>query len=256
MNQEPLSNTSWDSTVKTFVLYYGYGKEKGLSQYDLIIVEPESHNVKQLNILKQNGAKVLAYLSLVEVIPESPMAEGLQREDFLQTDQGRILMNPSYGNFLADLRSADWFKRLIHRVEDLLELRDYDGLILDTIGNLESSELIQRYSFSLHEAYRAFLIQIKEQYPQKLMIQNSGLDTVLSYSKDFIDGICWENPPIGNLEAQEWTTAVTDKLKEIQKSKPEFLVLILEESHGKQRKIHSFAQKNQWVYCKGKKDYL
>lgn len=241
---------------RKFALYYGFGKQEKLSCYEWIVVEPEAHSAKELITLKQGGGRVIAYLSIVEVRPESPFFSKLFVSDFLLEDNGRAIMNAYFGNYLADLRSRKWQGLLMSRIDELITQRGYDGLWLDTIGNLESPYLRERYGTELHEAYHLFIQAIRKRYPNIIIVQNNGLETVLDYTQSFADAVCWENPPIGIKESWPWVNKITDKLNHWIENNPGFQVLILEEEKRFRNRAKWHAAKNGWIYYKAKRDYL
>lgn len=241
--------------LKNFAVYYGFGKQEDLSKYDLLIVEPEGHNPDDLMVLREKGALILSYLSIVEVIPQSEMAKGLHQEDFLTQGEERIC-NREIGNYFGDLRSERWQELLLNHIDELICQRGYEGLFLDTIGNLERADILEHFGYELHEAYVRLLIEVRKRYPEILMIQNNGLNTVLTYSEGYIDGLCWENPPVGGFNARGWMKAVTKRIQLISRKKPNFMVLLLEENHRRKWGTSLYAKSHSWLHYVAERDYL
>src|SRR5690606_35512053 len=91
---------------------------------------------ESVDALHEAGALVLAYLSTTEVPDYDPYKPLLRDADFL-TVNGARLQNPAYQTSVADLRSRIWINLLLHRTGVYLRQNGYDGLFLDTIGNVE-----------------------------------------------------------------------------------------------------------------------
>ena len=241
--------------ITQYAIYYGYGLQEELSINELIIVEPKAQNDESLKVLKQHGALVLAYISFMEVAKVSLSECQLEGQDLILTVESTPIVN-SFGNYLVDFRNEKWQKDLFDSVSTLCGNKKYDGLFIDTIGNLESSYLISVYSHELHTAYKEWLNEIRKKYPETLIIQNNGLDSVLDYSKEMIDGVCWENPPIGHLESILWVVMIRKRLIAIREKKPAFLIMLLEEKDRYQLKTKMYAKKNGWLYYMANHDYL
>lgn len=241
--------------ISQYAVYYGYGHHEALSYNDMVIVEPKAQDLASLKVLRQYGAQVLAYVSVMEVSKEEAAELLLEDRDLIVTSDGTPEVN-SYGNYKVDFRSDKWHQHLISQITKLCKTYQYDGLFLDTVGNLESAHIIARYNYELHKAYRALLKEIREIFPDILIIQNNGLDTVFQHARDQIDGVCWENPPIGSLQSVLWVTMTKRKLMEYGKNHPAFLVMILEEGDETLTKTQKFAHKNGWLYYRANHDYL
>lgn len=243
--------------IENFVVYYGYGNSEVLSKYDLIIVEPKAQSDESLAILKSNGAVLIAYMSFIEIIPDQK--ERLNLDDSILLWENHAPMQDSnFGNYLADLSSQVWQNYLLKEVSDLIEISGYDGIFIDTITNIEEQKILNRYGYAFHEVYLSLLQKIKEKYPKSILIQNNGLNSIFDYSGTLLDGICWENPPIGNFQSFLWVKLIEKKIKlrNKQSNGQKIMVLLLEEEHLSNSRIKRHAKKNGWLYYKAHKNYL
>ncbi len=241
--------------IGQYAVYYGYGRQEELSFNDLIIVEPKAQDKASLSVLKQHGAQVLAYVSVME-ITKAQMGEFLLEDrDLIITDEKSPETN-DYGNYKVDLRTEKWHRYLMDLIIRLCANEKYDGVFLDTIGNLESEQVLLAYHYELHKAYRLLLKEIRANFPDIIIIQNNGLDTVFHHARDLINGICWENPPIGAVQSILWVKMITRRLIQQIKSNPEFLVMLLEDQNRYPLRTKKYAQKNNWLYYRANHDYL
>lgn len=180
--------------AESFAVYYGSGREDKLSRFDIAVVEPGGHDPEGIGKLKSAGTVVLAYVSAVEVNPSTPGRKLLREEDFVLR-AGGPMRNESYGTKIVRLYSARWRSALVRHVEYLLQVCGYDGIFLDTLADLEflpfSSE---EYNKMLNAAIQ-LLTGIRSRFPQFLIVQNNGLESLYTVTSDYIDGVCWESPP-------------------------------------------------------------
>lgn len=217
--------------IKNFALYYGRGREKELGCFDLAVVESQGQDRQSVSRMQEAGALVLAYVSVIEVPPWLAEFKMLGPEDFLQNN-GKIMTNQVWGTYLADICSPRWRNLLKNRVCRLLET-GYDGLFLDTIGDLEFIALPGRRRDSLVMAAVDFLRELREAYPRHLVVQNNGLGKVYRLSADLVDGVCWENPPFGSKDSAAWVQGMIARLRQLRQDKPELQVfLLLEENEA------------------------
>ncbi|TQR11847.1 hypothetical protein [Psychrobacillus lasiicapitis] len=227
--------------AKNYALYYGYGKMKELSSFDLIIVEPKAYTIPQFQELKYTNKVILTYLSLLEVHPTDSVFQDLTKEDLLIVD-GEPLKNNEFGTYLVNLKSKKWMEHLLKNIQHHLEEIEADGLFLDTIGDIESQALPPNMQSIQLKAIVNFLHILKMLYPNHLLIQNNGLNTVVLETAPYIDGIFWENPPFTIEKSKEWTDLIVQRLSLLKKEFQVKVFLLLEEKIEKERKAYSMAK--------------
>lgn len=196
--------------AKNFIVYYGDGREHELSGFDLAVLEPGGHDKQSIQKLNQAGTLLLAYLSVVEVHPSSSEYSLLSESDILKIS-GQPMSNIEYGTYWADLRSNKWQDVLVHKAGRLLN-SGYDGIFLDTIGNIDSFELPPEHKASLVTSAVNLLQRLRKLFPNHLLIQNNGLESLYKYTSELIDGVCWENPPLGEPESRVLTESIIRNL--------------------------------------------
>lgn len=177
----------------SYAIYYGRDQWEQLSQYDVLVVEPLSQSPETVARLQRRGALVLAYFSVMETSCALPEGFRLATNDFLRYDN-RPITNPEYGGHLMDLRSQRWQRLLMHRASTLL-LQGYDGLFLDTIGDVEDPQFTAMQQTELADSAALLVSRLRQANPGRLLVQNNGLGLLARRTATLLDGICWENPP-------------------------------------------------------------
>jgi len=239
--------------AKNFSVYYGKDSLNELLRFDIAIIEPMAQNIATIRVLQEKGVLVFAYLSVVEVHPEH--AEFNLYKDSLLKVESDLVMNQEFHTYYADLRAEKWMRHLYRKADIYLTEYGCDGLFLDTIGNLEDARIPANTRYALIEAAVAFLEKIKKNFNRSLLIQNNGLGLLLHYTKDSIDGICWENPRFGHGITGRINKVVTKKLQNLQTEKNMKILLLTEESE-KRAKIMRFASQNRFLYYNAPHDYI
>lgn len=218
------------SSAKNYALYYGCGRANQLAQYDIAIVEPSGHSTDSLVEIKSSGTLAIAYLSVMEIPPWSEDLERLKTRDFLHLD-GQPYLNQEFGNFWVDLCSSRWVNLLLERVDYLLEKVGYDGLFLDTVGYVESRLLSSKLRNKLQSAAVKIVGKIRKRFPECILIQNCGLEDLFIRTAGYLDGICWENPPLNQLASQAWAAQIISTLEREKKSHNLQVFLLVEQDH-------------------------
>lgn len=201
--------------VHHFAVHYGGGVISDLTSFDLAVVEPAHYTPTEISWLQSRGTRVLAYVSVVEIGDYHDLFSNVSREDFLFCD-GEPMRQPAYGTYLLDLTSARWRGTLLHHVGTLLTQGGYDGVFLDTIGDVEMPNLPD--SFAQVDAAVQFVQNIRRWFPDAWIVQNNGLELLCLRTAQWLDGIVWENPPIDDKESVMWVARITDRLHELAKS--------------------------------------
>lgn len=205
------------SKVKNFAVYYGLNMLEQLSCFDLVIVEPSAYDQNLIESLKKNGTIVLAYLSVMEIHPDFPEFNLLNSNDFVSIN-GDFLINKPFGTYIININSGTWNRILMHKAGKFLIGNTFDGLFLDTLGDLEFDCYTDIVLNSLLAGAVNFLSILRSNYSNSIIVQNNGLDRLLPLSSDFIDGICWENPPVG-MQKNKFIKPFIQRLQFIQKTK-------------------------------------
>lgn len=211
-----------------FVLYYGSGQEDELKAFDLAIIESKGQSPVSLNNLHLAGTITLAYLSIIELPGYDPDFGLLYPKEQLMIN-GKPLKNSSYDTYWLDIRSQNWQNILISRAEYLIDRLGYDGLFLDTIGNVEDPRLPDKLSHSLMLAATNFVRRLRDMFPRALFIQNNGFEQLFTLTSPYVDGFCWENPPFADPSGQGWIERIKHNLQKVNRYYGLRTFLLLEE---------------------------
>lgn len=245
--------------AKNYALYYGYGKGEKLSCFDLIIVEPKGFAITEFKKLRETNKVLFTYLSLVEVHPTDSIFQQLTKEDLLVVD-GKPMINEAFGTYIVNLQSKKWMNHLLEKVSYHTEVLKVDGLFLDTIGNIELSSIPSSEKKTQLKEIINFLHTFKMLYPTHLLIQNNGLEVVCLETAPYIDGICWENPPLSSLANKEWTDQIFQRLS-LLKEEFQLKVFLLVEMTSEQKKeaylvAKEVAKERDFLLYFAPKDYV
>lgn len=245
--------------AKNYALYYGYGRVRELSLFDMAIVDPNGLKVEEFNELKLNNTLVITYLSIFEVHPTEPIYKELAYEDFLLID-GELIKNEDFGTYLVNLKSKKWINHLLNKINRHFNLLESDGLFLDTVGDIELQSISTQVKKQQIDALVNFLSVLKLLYPNHLMIQNNGFEIVIDETCSLIDGILWENPPFSLKESKEWVQVILDKISKIKEQYQLKIFLLLEDSIEKERNSYEqarrIAKKHEFLLYHASKDYI
>lgn len=218
--------------ARNYALYYGPDREEDLARFDIAVVEAGDRDRASVSKIQETGALAIAYLSVMEIPPAAPETRVLKKEDFLNKD-GDLIQNVEYGNYMADLRSINWTGMLLQKAGRLLIRDGYDGLFLDTIGNVESPVIPDDIRDLQLVCAVKIVEEIRTAFPEHIIIQNSGLEKLCFYTAKYVNGICWENPPFKNESNRAWINAVTGHLINLRKQHG-IRVLILSEADSEE----------------------
>lgn len=247
------------SMAKNYALYYGYGRIEELSLFDIAIVEPKGVTLTDIQKLKNNNTLVIAYLSFIEVHPYEPIFFDLEDEDFIFVN-GKKLMNESFGTYIVNLKSKKWIQHLLKEIEYRFLTLGVDGIFLDTIGDIEMTLLPPSMKEKQLKRAVNFLYTIRLLYSKHLIIQNNGLEDVCLKTAPYIDGICWENPPLTLEGSRGWVKKIIERLNKLQSQHSIKIFLLLEETLEHSRRGYKIAQKqakaNNYLLYNAPKQYV
>lgn len=158
---------------------YGKLKPENIKGYSYVILESKYYLPSDIRVMKSNNDTVFAYISLGEV-----NANASHYEELKNAILGK---NEIWNSYYLDLKSENTKQIMMQIIDNTLAL-GYDGLFFDNIDN-----------FSTHGPQKdqkmeiiSLLKTIKEKYPDKKFIQNSGLDLV-SETSSYVDAIVVES---------------------------------------------------------------
>lgn len=129
----------------------------------MVILEPDLYTREEIQIIKESGTKVIAYVTLGEVDPN-------RWYFFKLEERGFIGKNEIWNSYYVNLEDEGSRQILLSEVIPAILQKGPDGLFLDTIDAV--SPFTDR---NYLEPYMAdMILKIRKVYPQLTLIQNSG----------------------------------------------------------------------------------
>jgi hypothetical protein len=227
--------------ARHYALYYGKGRVDELVRFDVVVIEESGMSIADIRRLKKGGALVFAYLSVTELHPNHPLFTHVTEQDLLLV-KGIPVKNEQYDTFVLDLQSDHWLQILNEKADILLNQLGVDGLFLDTLDQVESSLLPVSIREAQFNAAINFIFRMKQRYPDRLLIQNNGLEQLCLHTAPWIDGLCWENPPLTLNTYEAWNREVLKRLDHMQKEWALSIFLLLEETVENERGCYPKAK--------------
>lgn len=178
--------------IKNYCLYYGHGQEENLARFDLAVVEPSGMNESGIRYLKKSGTLIIGYISVLEISWDRAQALKLAPGDFLCSG-GIPLWNTLYNNRIMDPCSERCKQMLQERASMLIKGQGYDGLFLDTIGDVEDGRLAPDVAGPALIAAAKLVYDLRNAFPEHILVQNSGLEDLWELTARYVDAFCWEN---------------------------------------------------------------
>lgn len=194
---------------RSFVVYYGRGPLAGLETYDIAVLEPEGWTTPHHRRLQQEGVTTLAYLSLLEVPPWRAADANLADGDFVILNGDRFVKRP-FDNWIADPRSRVWQQWITNSVQSLYR-QGWDGLFIDTLGDVEDEELRALQGW-LIPAAAELVHRVRRVFPDRPIVVNNGLWRMVPVIAPLIDGVCWEGDLTPEQLKEPWAQAILEFL--------------------------------------------
>lgn len=246
--------------ARNYVLYYGKGNSGKMAGYDIAIIEPSAQTAKDIAMLKDMNTLVIGYVSMMELAPFHNMYSMVMEEDFLKVN-GEKMYKSEYDTYLLNLKSKRWQGLLFHHIGKLLLHDGYDGIFMDTIGDVEAPILPEVERNTQVDQASEIVGRLRELFPGHLLIQNNGLERLFLKTAEHIDGICWENPIFTYQESHEWCQFVLGRLIDMQKKHKTRAFLLHENNQIRLAPsagitAQAIADKHEFLYYEAAQNYL
>ncbi|MDQ7792869.1 MAG: hypothetical protein RDU89_00450 [bacterium] len=192
--------------IGSYALYYGRGYLDSLAAFDLAVLEPRAWIPEDIHLLRERGTRVLAYMSTLEVgVDEFNPSGGYE----LLHVEGQPLLNHVYNNLLL-VPSRHRSETLAAQAQRLI--RDYDGVFLDTLGAVEDERIPPDRRLELAIGAGHLVRQLRSACPGAVIVQNMGIWGVHRFTRNYVDGLCWESFPASLSSAPAWLDAKAGEL--------------------------------------------
>lgn len=175
-----ITNGYGNGTIKNSVLVcYGRLEPETIKGYSYVILESQFYNIYEIQKIKSQNEKVVAYISLGEVNKNSQNFELLKENVF-----GK---NEIWNSFYLNLKSENATDILLEIVKTTLAF-GFDGLFLDNIDNFTSFGPQSQQKTELLNLLKV----LNDAYPNHIFIQNAGIE-LISETAPFIDAVVIES---------------------------------------------------------------
>lgn len=174
------SNVYGNGVFKTSILVcYGRLEPEVIKGYSYVILESQYYNIYEIQKIKSQNEKVVAYISLGEINANSQYYKALKENSF-----GK---NEIWNSYYLNLKLENTNEILMEMIKNTLAF-GYDGLFFDNIDNFTT--------FGPQSQQKAELVNllktIDNEYPNHVFIQNAGIQ-IISETAPFVDAIVVES---------------------------------------------------------------
>lgn len=175
-----ISNTSENGiSVNNVLVCYGRLNPEDIKGYSYVILESQYYNIYEINKIKAQNEKVVAYISLGEVNAHAPYFKRFENCTFGKNE----IWNSHYLNLKAEKTT----ETIMDIISNILTL-GYDGFFFDNIDNFTS--------FGPQPNQKKELIQllktINDTYPNHIFLQNAGLE-IIDETAPYVDAVIMES---------------------------------------------------------------
>lgn len=179
-----------------FRIYYGKPSGavlKKMAAYDVLVLEPSYYSAEQVRTIKKGGSKVFGYLSSTEVNQaDRKMIDALNPDDYVYKN-GKKVYFKEWGSYLIDISKPHTQEALRKRVREIADTKEFDGIFIDTVGNIEEQPAVSFAKEAMQDGYIDFLKKVKEEKPGVLLMQNRGFDTMRAGADRYVDAFLYED---------------------------------------------------------------
>lgn len=156
---------------KAFAVYYGDQQLSKLRAYRTVVLQPQHYTGEELQWLRDQGVRTLAYLSLGEDPGAQPGA------------WARQVRNPDWGTWYVKVGHAAWQAQVFDSAAAYL--RNFDGLLLDTV---DSTRLFPTDRSPLLKIMRTLRLN----HPDAYLLANRGFDLLPEMGR-LVNGVLIES---------------------------------------------------------------
>ncbi|PLT32609.1 putative glycoside hydrolase [Bacillus sp. V5-8f] len=203
------STTNPLKTVQDFKIYYGSPTTSiinKLSSYDMVVIEPHAYTIEQIKKIETQGTKTIGYISVIELSSwVNDFVAKTKEEDYYHQSNGKRVPIPAWNTYLMDISNPHYRQLLLSEIKAQIVQKQFDGVFLDTVDDLDHYwNTTPAERTKMREGYEALLKDIKKLYPNLVLVQNRGFETLQTNSLPYIDGFLWEDFNKTKLVNNDW----------------------------------------------------
>ncbi len=171
-NESMLSTLNSVESIKNYAVYYGKDRIDRLSNFDLVIVQPEEYSKKEIETLKKHKTIVLAYLSLGEV-----------SERYFKYAKGCIVgKNKNWNTYYVNVSCKKWQNFILNKAIPSILNKGFNGLFLDCVD-------VDK--MTTKKGMVNLIKKIRQKYPYIILIQNRGF-SIINETAPYVNGVLFE----------------------------------------------------------------
>lgn len=238
------------NNMEDFIIYYDILDDdiiKKLSKYSVVIIEPRVATKDQVLQLKSSGSKVFGYISIVEQNENNYEFVSLRDSWFYKPNGSKITVE-KWQSWYMDIRKKGYQYFLLEQIYLHIVIKELDGVLLDTVGDIDDLDWDIDDKISMRKEYTKFLRKINKNYKDLEIVQNWGFYTAKNYSYKLIDGLMWEGFSFELLDNDEWSR---NRYEEIKNMDIDFYMV----SPSKQEKTVDLGNNKTYIYIRDKDIY-
>jgi endo-alpha-1,4-polygalactosaminidase (GH114 family) len=231
--------------IKTFTIFYSKPDRQNLEKLaknNAVIIEPTAFTTEQVELLKKSDVKCFGYVSLMQLENwNEELKTHISLSDYATLNREKIYLK-DWDTYVMDLRESHYREALLWKVKNYIADQGLDGVFFDTVDDLDyyfrdNGEVQNK----LRDGYVSLLKEIKEEYPDMLIIQNRGFGTVKASSRNYIDGMLWEGFDSKDIKESEWAKNWLSYFKKEQRlGRVQVWTVVTDEESLKISKRHHF----------------
>ncbi len=172
---------------RKWTVFYGWDLDVNeFRGYDLIVLDPSFRG--SLAAVSQWGASVLGYISVGEVRKTTDLY------DVAKSASALLPESPYWRDvFYVDVRISQWRSAIVERAVELVKVKGFNGVFLDTLDSPPFLEATDTVSFGgMGRAAVGIVRDIRRALPHALIVVNRGY-LLLPELVEFLDGVVAES---------------------------------------------------------------
>ncbi|WP_458459946.1 endo alpha-1,4 polygalactosaminidase [Pseudobutyrivibrio sp.] len=206
---------------------------------DLVVVEPLGHTKESIKEVRDSGTIVFAYINSMEADKwNEELYSKFVESDFWHDSKGNRMYHSEWDSYELDMTSQHTQELLLEEIEKLVVNGGYDGVFLDTVGNIDSYHTGQD-NINQQKAMKQFMQKIKERFNGLPIAQNWGFTTLEDYTAPYVDFIMWEGFNPSYINGNEWAS---EQIKMLQQKRSEYGVQTFTVSYEEKDKARALAE--------------
>lgn len=231
--------------VHSFHIFYGHPNEAivaKLATKDAAIVEPTAFTKEQTSNLQEEGVRLFGYVSLMQLENwNEKLKKKVIPSDYAKQN-GNTIYIKEWDTYVMNISEKHYRDILLWKIKSEIATKELDGIFFDTVDDLDyyfrDDPVLQN---KMRKGYSLLLDEIKQKYPELLIIQNRGFDSYKTVSRKKVDGLLWEGFSEKDIKSSEWAKNWLTYLKKEQRwGHVRVMTVVTDEASKKQSKKEKF----------------